>query len=185
VEHMGILAIGMSFASPLAVAGVLLHVLAHAAAKGTAFFGAGSVVRKLRTKDLERIRGGMGLLPWSGPLLVAAMLGLSALPPFGTFRSEFSIVAGGLSGASSGLGHALSAVLVVLVTLAFLGLSWHVTKVMASPGPAGATTVTKGETSKLMVLAMSVALLALVVLGVHPPAQLDHLFHGAVSELGA
>ncbi len=184
VEHMGILAIGMSFASPLAVAGVLLHVLAHAAAKGTAFFGAGSVARKLRTKDLERIRGGMGLLPWSGPLLVAAMLGLSALPPFGTFRSEFSIVAGGLSGTSGGLGQALSAVLVVLVTLAFLGLSWRITQVMASPGPSGGAAVAKGETSKLMVLAMSVALLALVVLGVHPPSQLDNLFHGAVSELG-
>ena len=61
IEHMGILAIGVSFASPLAIAGVLLHVLAHAAAKGTAFFGAGSVVRKLRTKDMERIRGGIGL----------------------------------------------------------------------------------------------------------------------------
>jgi hydrogenase-4 component F len=184
VEHMGILAIGMSFASPLAVAGVLLHVLAHAAAKGTAFFGAGSVVRKMRTKDLERIRGGMGLLPWSGPLLVAAMLGLSALPPFGTFRSEFSIVAGGLSGSSGGAGQAVSAVLVVLVTLAFLGLSWHITQVMASPGPSGAAPLAKGETSKLMVLAMSVALLGLVILGVHPPGQLDNLFHGAVSELG-
>ena len=185
VEHMGILAIGMSFASPLAVAGVLLHVLAHAAAKGTAFFGAGSVVRKLHTKDLERIRGAIGLLPWSGPLLVAAMLGLSALPPFGTFRSEFSIVAGGLSGGSTGLGQALSVVLVVLVTLAFLGLSWHITQVMASPGPSGGTALAKGETSKLMVLAMTLALLALVILGVHPPAQLDNLFHGAVNELGA
>jgi hydrogenase-4 component F len=184
VEHMGILAIGMSFASPLAVTGVLLHVLAHAAAKGTAFFGAGSVVRKLHTKDLERIRGGIGLLPWSGPLLVAAMLGLSALPPFGTFRSEFSIVAGGLSGGSTSLAHAISAVLVVLVTLAFLGLSWHITKVMASPGPDSGSTVVSGETSWLMVLSMCFALLALVVLGVHPPSQLDNLFHGAVSELG-
>ena len=112
------------------------------------------------------------------------MLGLSALPPFGTFRSEFSIVAGGLSGGSRGLGQALSAVLVVLVTLAFLGLSWHITQVMASPGPSNGATVAKGETSKLMVLAMCVALLALVVLGVHPPAQLDNLFHGAVNELG-
>ena len=34
-----------------------------------------------------------------------------------------------------------------------------------------------------MVLAMCVAMLALVVLGVHPPAQLDNLFQGAVSEL--
>jgi hydrogenase-4 component F len=184
VEHMGILAIGMSFASPLAVAGVLLHVLAHAAAKGTAFFGAGSVVRKFHTKDLGRIRGGIGLLPWSGPLLVAAMLGLSALPPFGTFRSEFSIVAGGLSGTSGSLGQSVAAALVVLVTLAFLGLSWHITQIMASPGPSSSTTVARGETSKLMVLAMLVALLALVVLGVHPPAQLDDLFHGAVTELG-
>jgi hydrogenase-4 component F len=183
VEHMGILAIGMSFASPLAVAGVLLHVLAHAAAKGTAFFGAGSVARKLHTKDLDRIRGGMGLLPWSGPLLVAAMLGLSALPPFGTFRSEFSIVAGGLSGTSTTLGHAIAAALVVLVTLAFLGLSWHITQVMASPAPSGSAVV-KGETSRLMVLAMCVALLALVILGVHPPSQLENLFHGAVTELG-
>ncbi len=184
VEHMGILAIGMSFASPLAVAGVLLHVLAHAAAKGTAFFGAGSVVRKFHTKDLGRIRGGIGLLPWSGPLLVAAMLGLSALPPFGTFRSEFSIVAGGLSGTSGSLGQSVTAALVVLVTLAFLGLSWHITQIMASPAPGSNTTMARGETSKLMVLAMLVALAALVVLGVHPPSQLDNLFHGAVTELG-
>ena len=41
VEHMGILAIGVSFGAPVALAGVLLHVLAHAAAKGNAFMGAG------------------------------------------------------------------------------------------------------------------------------------------------
>ena len=76
VEHMGILAIGMSFSAPIAVVGVLLHVLAHAAAKGTAFFGAGSVVRKFGTKDMSRIRGGIGALPWSGPMLVLAVLGL-------------------------------------------------------------------------------------------------------------
>ena len=38
---MGILALGVGFGAPLAVAGVLLHVLAHAAAKGNAFIGAG------------------------------------------------------------------------------------------------------------------------------------------------
>ena len=76
VEHMGVLAIGMSFSAPIAVVGVLLHVLAHAAAKGTAFFGAGSVVRKFGTKDMSRIRGGVGALPWSGPMLVLAVLGL-------------------------------------------------------------------------------------------------------------
>jgi hydrogenase-4 component F len=194
IEHMGILAIGVSFASPLAIAGALLHVWAHAAAKGTSFFGAGSVARKLRTKDLEHIRGGVGLLPWTGPMLVAGMLGLSAMPPFGTFRSELSIVAGGLAGGGSAnrAQQAVAAILVVLVTLGFLGLSWHITQSMLSPGPndpspaaPGATGVVRGETSKLMVLAMALGLIGLVVLGVHPPAPLDNLLHGAAAELGA
>jgi hydrogenase-4 component F len=193
IEHMGILAIGMSFASPLAIAGVLLHVLAHAAAKGTAFFGAGSVARKFHTKDLERVRGGIGLLPWSGPMLVAAMLGLSAMPPFGTFRSELAIVAGGLAGGrgANTAEEAGAAVLVVLVTLAFLGLSWHISQSMLSPDPddtflsaAGEMSVVAGETSKLMVLAMALGLIGLVVLGVHPPSPLDNLLHGAAAQLG-
>ena len=52
VEHMGILAIGVSFGAPVALAGVLLHVLAHAAAKGNAFMGAGVLVRKYGTKQI-------------------------------------------------------------------------------------------------------------------------------------
>jgi hydrogenase-4 component F len=186
IEHMGILAIGVSFASPLAIAGALLHVLAHAAAKGTSFFGAGSVARKLRTKDLERIRGGIGLLPWTGPMLVAGMLGLSAMPPFGTFRSELSIVAGGFAGGAGAntAEEAIAAVMVVLATLAFFGLSWHIGQSMLSPVPDSGGAVVKGETSRLMVLAMAFGLLGLVVLGVHPPAALDHLLNGAAAELG-
>ena len=96
VEHMGILAIGVSFGAPAALAGVLLHVLAHAAAKGNAFMGAGVLVRKFGTKRISAIRGGLDLLPWSGPLFLLAIFALGAMPPFGLFRSEFEIVAGGL-----------------------------------------------------------------------------------------
>ncbi|MGH9028338.1 MAG: proton-conducting transporter membrane subunit, partial [Acidimicrobiales bacterium] len=160
------------------IVGVLLHVLAHAAAKGTAFFGAGSVLRKLGTKDMTLIRGGIGLLPWSGPMLVLAVLALSAMPPFGIFRSEFLIVSGGLAN-----GHdAVAAVLVVLVTLAFLGLSWFTTRTMLSPTPASA--IARGETSGFIVVAMVVGLAALVVLGVHVPGELSRLLTRAAGELG-
>ena len=178
VEHMGIMAIGMSFSAPIAIVGVLLHVLAHAAAKSTAFFGAGSVIRKLGTKDLTRIRGGIGLLPWSGPLTVAAILGLCAMPPFGVFRSEFLIVSGGLSDPRDGV----VAVLVVLVTLASLGLTWFGTETMLTPVPDGS--VARGETSGWMVAAMVIGLVALAVLGLDPPAQLSHLLTQAAGELG-
>ena len=188
VEHMGILAIGMSFGATIAVVGVLLHVLAHAAAKGTAFFGAGSVVRKFGTKDMTKIRGGIGALPWSGPMLVAAILALSAMPPFGIFRSEFLIVAGGLSDPRD----TVAAVLVILVTLAFFGLSWFTTQTMLTPevtkeSASGGALVTppKGEVSYWITAAMVLGLIALVILGVHPPAALSHLLDRAALELKA
>jgi hydrogenase-4 component F len=176
VEHMGILAIGVSFGAPLALAGVLLHVLAHAAAKGTAFFGAGAMVLKLKTKDMAGIRGGFDLLPWSGPILLLAMLALSAMPPFGIFRSEFLIVAGGLQGAH----NAMVVVLVTLVTVAFLGLSFFATRMMLTPSPGPAV---RGEISPWMVVPMVTGMVALLVLGIHPPAELQQLLARAVGEL--
>jgi hydrogenase-4 component F len=129
VEHMGILAIGVSFGVPLALVGVLLHVLAHAAAKGNAFMGAGVLVRTYGTKSLSTIRGGLDRLPWSGPLFLIAILALSAFPPFGIFRSEFQIVAGGLQDS-----HDTGAViLVALVTLAFMGLGLATTRILFHP----------------------------------------------------
>jgi hydrogenase-4 component F len=188
VEHMGILAIGMSFGAPIAIVGVLLHVLAHAAAKGTAFFGAGSVIRKFATKDMAKIRGGIGALPWSGPMFVTAILALSAMPPFGIFRSEFLIVAGGLSDPRD----AVAAVLVVLVTLSFFGLSWSTTQTMLTPdaavtgdGPASRGVLVKGEVSPWIVASMALGLVALVILGVHLPSQLSDLLTRAAGELAS
>ena len=136
VEHMGILAIGVSFGAPAALGGVLLHVLAHAAAKGNAFMGAGVFTVKYRTKRMPAMRDGLRLLPWSGPLFLLSVLALSAFPPFGIFRSEFQIVAGGLGSGN----YAAAAVLVVLVTVAFFGLIGSVTGVLLRPAKPGAAT---------------------------------------------
>jgi hydrogenase-4 component F len=135
VEHMGILAIGVSFGAPVALAGVLLHVMAHAAAKASAFMGAGVFTVKYGTKQMSAMRDGMRVLPWSGPLFGVAIFALSAFPPFGVFRSEFQIVAGGLG---SG-GYAAAAVLVVLVTVAFFGLATAATSMLLTPPPGAGT----------------------------------------------
>lgn len=180
IEHMGILAIGMSFSAPIAIVGVLLHVMAHGAAKGTAFFGAGSVLRKLGTKDMARIRGGIEIMPWTGPLFVLAIMALSAMPPFGIFRSEFLIVAGGLRQPAD----AMAAVLVVLVTVAFLGLSWFTSQTMITPADdGGGARLARGEASVWMVVAMVVSLAALAMLGIHLPSQLSSLLDHAAREL--
>jgi hydrogenase-4 component F len=181
VEHMGILAIGVSFGAPIALAGVLLHVLAHAAAKGNAFMGAGVLVRKFGTKRMGSVTGGLDLLPWSGPLFLAAILALSALPPFGIFRSEFEIVTGGLASA----GDAATAILVVLVTVAFLGLALATNRMLLTPRreQPGAVALARGEPSAWMVAPVAVGLVALLVLGLHPPADLTGLLGRAVDVL--
>ena len=217
VEHMGILAIGVSFGGPIALAGVLLHVLAHAAAKGNAFMGAGVLVHKFGTKRLAAIRGGLDVLPWSGPLFLLAILALGAMPPFGIFRSEFEIVEGGFASAST----VTAAILIIGVTVAFFGLAATVTQILlvprtppvrppavpapalaaaggadgaASPGAPGpapavpeaaadAAVVQRGEPSAWMVVPVLAGALVLLVLGVHPPADLTDLLARAVREL--
>ncbi|HTQ91420.1 MAG TPA: proton-conducting transporter membrane subunit [Streptosporangiaceae bacterium] len=186
VEHMGILAIGVSFGAPVALAGVMLHVLAHAAAKGNAFMGAGVFTVKYGGKQMSAMRGGLDLLPWSGPLFLLAIFALSALPPSGIFRSEFQIVYGGLAA-----GHyAAAAVLVVLVTVAFFGLTTAATRILFSRAPrslsaAAAGPEDRGEPSAWMVVPAVAGLAALFILGLHPPAELTELISRAVTQLGA
>jgi hydrogenase-4 component F len=73
-------------------------------------------------------------------------------------------------------------VLVVLVTLAFLGLSWFASQTMLTPTPDG---VVRGEVNAWMPVSMVIGLAALLVLGVHPPPQLSGLLERAAAELGA
>jgi hydrogenase-4 component F len=215
VEHMGILAIGVSFGAPAALAGVLLHVLAHAVAKGNAFMGAGVLVRKLGTKRIAAMPGGLDLLPWSGPLFLLAIFALGAMPPFGLFRSEFEIVAGGLRAGD----HVVAAILIIGVTVAFLGLASSTTRTLMQPAPTrqsasqqarpaaelvlagaaappaessgapeadagtpevGEPVLSRAEPTAWMVVPVVAGVLVLLVLGLHPPAELDELFSRAV-----
>jgi hydrogenase-4 component F len=182
VEHMGILAIGVSFGAPVALAGVLLHVLAHAAAKGNAFMGAGVFTVKFGTKQISALGGGLDLLPWSGPLFLLAVFALAAMPPSGIFRSEFQIVYGGL-----GSGHyAAAAVLVALVTVVFFGLTAAATRMLFTPASTpSARALARSEPSAWMVVPAVAGVAVLFILGLHPPGELTALIARAVTQLGA
>jgi hydrogenase-4 component F len=174
----------VSFGAPVALAGVMLHVLAHAAAKGNAFMGAGVLVVKYRTKQIATMRGALDLLPWSGPLFLLAIFALSALPPSGIFRSEFQIVAGGLASGN----YAAAAILVVLVTVTFLGLTAASTRILFTPAPrslSAAAAIDRGEPSAWMVVPVVAGIVVLFVLGLHPPGELTGLISRAVAQLGA
>lgn len=178
IEHMGIIALGVGFGAPLAVAGALLHVITHASAKGLAFFGTGSILRRYDTKEVDGVTGAATVLPWTGPMFLAAALALSGLPLSGVFRSEFQIVSGGFAHAQY-VGVAL---LIVLVNVAFFGVVWHAGRMVLSPAGAGTP---RGETSWWMVAGMVGCLFVVVALGVHLPGPLSDLLSHAAHSLSS
>lgn len=179
VEHMGVIALGVGFGAPLAVAGALLHVITHASAKALGFFSAGAILRRFDTKEIDGVQAAAVRLPLSGPAFLAAGLALSGVPLSGVFRSEFQIVAGGFSKPA----YAWAAALIVLVNVAFLGVIWHVGRMVLSPSPA--EQAPRGETSRWMVAAMAACLLAVVGLGLHLPESLVQLLDRASSALSS
>jgi hydrogenase-4 component F len=185
IEHMGIIALGIGFGAPLAVAGALLHVVTHASAKGLAFFGAGSLLRGYDTKEVDGITDAGRAMPWTGPMFFAAALALSGLPLSGVFRSEFEIVAGGFARPQ----YVGVTILLVGVNLAFFGIIWHAARmVLSRPSErAGGAPLTAAvvatERSRWMIAAMLGCLLVSVALGVHLPGQLASLLNNAAHRL--
>ncbi len=176
IEHIGLIALGIGFGTPLAVAGALLHVINHSAAKGLAFFGAGSILRRYDTKEIARVGNGLDVLPWTGPMFLFAALALCGLPISGIFRSEFQIVAGGFARPD----YLPASLLIVLVNLAFFGVVWHMGRMTLASAPAPAATATgTGEPSAWMVAGMALCAVAVVGIGLHVPHDLTSLLHNA------
>lgn len=176
IEHMGVLAVGAAFGTPLALYGVALHVLTHAATKSMAFFGAGSILRRLGTRETAKVSGLIHVAPATAVLFLVAGLAISGLPPFGVFRSEFLILAGGFS--SGGVLLVPAALLLVLVNLAFLGVFGYANTMVLGEPPEG---VKPGETSRWMVAAMALSLVFVLGLGVWVPGPLSDTLRGAAS----
>jgi hydrogenase-4 component F len=176
IEHMGVIALGVGFGAPLAVAGALLHVITHASAKGLAFFGSGSLLRRYDTKEVDGVTGAATGAPWTGPMFLAAAIALCGLPLSGVFRSEFQIVSGGFAEPAY-VGVAL---LIVFVNVAFFGVLWHASRMVLTPAPEG--TVPR-EVSAWMIAGMAGCLFVVVALGVHMPSDLTDLLTNAAHRL--
>lgn len=100
VENIGIILmgvgvgmIGLALDHPLlAVLGFtagFYHLVNHAAFKGLLFLGAGSVIYRLHTKDMERMGGLSRAMPWTAASFLIGALAISAIPPLNGFVSEW------------------------------------------------------------------------------------------------
>jgi hydrogenase-4 component F len=182
IEHMGIVSLGVGIGGPIAAYGAFLHVLVHAAGKTLAFFGAGELLSRFETREVDRVRGVIRLAPFTGVMVLLGALAITGVPPFGIFRSELLIVTGGFSHSS----FALAGLLVLFANVAFVGLYQTFHRMILSPSetPNDQPARVSRKEQPLMAFAMLASLAVLLVLGLWVPGPLDQLLHSAARVIG-
>ena len=98
LEHMGVLALGIGFGTPLAIAGVVIHVAGHALAKALGFYAALPLLRD--DPDAAHARAARASpRPARRPRRrwASASARSAALPPSPLFVSELLILLGGVA----------------------------------------------------------------------------------------
>jgi hydrogenase-4 component F len=119
LEHMGVIAIGIGFATPLALAGVVVHVLGHAIAKALGFYAATPLLVARPRASGHPVGGVARGEPVLGTTMGISLAALAGLPPSPLFVSEVLIVAGGFQAGRDWV----AAIAAVLLALGFLGLA--------------------------------------------------------------
>lgn len=100
VENVGIILmgtgvgmIGIAAKQPvlavLGLLGALYHTLNHAVFKGLLFFGAGSILYRTHTRDMEKLGGLARTMPYTAMACLTGAMAISALPPLNGFVSEW------------------------------------------------------------------------------------------------
>jgi hydrogenase-4 component F len=134
IEHMGIIVFAFGMAGPLGNFAGLLQMVMHSLTKSAIFFSVGHVAQ---VKDTQRMAE-MGGLTESHPLLgwslVAGVVAIVGLPPFGVFTSEFLVVS-----STFARDPLLAVLLVIGLLIAFGALLLRVSSVAFGEvrGPTG------------------------------------------------
>jgi hydrogenase-4 component F len=119
LEHMGVIALGIGFGTPLAVAGVAVHIAAHAVAKSIGFYAATPLVAHEPRATERAVTGIARTHPALGGVMGISLGALAGLPPSPLFVSEVLIVAGGFQAGRPWAAAATA----LLLALGFLGLA--------------------------------------------------------------
>ena len=97
VAQVAYIGVGIGLATPVALAGALLHVLNHAAMKSCLFLVIGAVEPQTGSRNLSALNGIGRKMPWTFAAFSAAAIAMVGLPPTGGFFSKWYLVLGGMA----------------------------------------------------------------------------------------
>ncbi|MBI4272620.1 hydrogenase 4 subunit F [Candidatus Uhrbacteria bacterium] len=173
IEHMGIMALGFG-AGGAGIGAALLHMIYHALTKSLLFLSSGNMLLKYGTAKIVAIKGMGAVLPLTSVLFFAGLLSIMAMPPFGMFFTEFSILSVLIFSHPGIAGLTISALAFI-----FIGVMKHFSSMMSGVPPGH---VPCGEKNGFTTIPLFALVLMLAVLSVGIPPVLQVLLSRA-SEL--
>jgi hydrogenase-4 component F len=176
MENMGLIAIALAAGTPLAIAALLLHVLAHGVGKTVLFLAGGQLQAAHGGTDMAAISGVVARSRLIGLSFATGLIVLLGFPPFAIFASELAI-ARSLAGA--GLSWVL-AIAMLFAAIAFAALMRSAGRMLLGVPQDGAPPIAVPAT---VAAALLVGVAASLGLGV-TAGPLTGLLHAAASHFG-
>ena len=160
--------LGLASTSVLGAAGGVFYFGSHILGKFVMFAVAGILLTQTGLRDVKKMGGLAGKMPFTAALFVLGALILSAVPPTSGFQAEWIMFAGiftqGAQGSSTYLLVAFLGLIATLLTVAYT--FWPIKKIFFGPLASGL------EEVKDAPLTMTLPLLAIVVasilIGIYP-----------------
>jgi hydrogenase-4 component B len=82
----------LTYLAALAMLAAMYHVLNHAIFKSLLFMGAGAIIFRTHTGNMEKLGGLIKVMPWTAFLFLIGVLSISGLPFFNGFISEYLLI---------------------------------------------------------------------------------------------
>lgn len=183
VEHMGVILTAVGLGSTAAGYGAMQQIVAHSVTKSFCFFAAGAVLMTTGTREIAAVRRLIRRSPAAGAALVFGGLAITGAPPLAIFLSEFSILKAGLAAGR----YWVCGLLAAFIVIAFFGVMLHVNRIVFGAREDGVQAPEKIRPFHLPFscrLALVIASVPVLVLGVATPPALHQLLRLAASALG-
>lgn len=176
MENIGLVVLAFGLGGPLGVFAGLLHALNHSLVKSLMFLGSGNILIKYHSRNLDRVKGMLRVIPASSLVILIGALALVGTPPFNIFFSKFFIILSGLNA-----GYAWLMILcLALLTLVFAAFFKMIVAALFGEKPedlmAGEV---KGGIAVLTMAPLAILIALILLLGLYLPPQLYTLLNNA------
>jgi len=168
ISQVGYMVCGVGIGTPLAIMGATAHAFAHILYKALLFMGAGAVLQVTGLRRLSDMGGLYKTMPLTLGLYMVGAFAISAVPLFSGFVSKSMVI--------SAAGEEHLALVFLLLSLASAGTFLHTGLKLPYYMFFGKDSGASGqEPPRNMLVAMGLAAVACVLIGVFPGLLYQHL----------